>query len=247
MPDVAQAFQQAGVTALIYDGRCTGESDGLPRQEIDPRKLMEDYSDALTFMRRQTCVDPARIALWGFSFTGMIALNAAALDKRAKSVIAVCPLTDFSYGGRKAKVLTKAIKDRESQLQGNEPFTLPVLTEQGQNPAGFGVGTAEEDFKLILSAEKTAPNYKNFTTLQTYYHIAAWQPFGNLPMISCATLMLTPENDRISLAENQGEIFGTISGRKKQHIEPGKGHMDILSGDSFARLMAMQCEFLNGM
>ncbi|KAH7319001.1 Alpha/Beta hydrolase protein [Rhexocercosporidium sp. MPI-PUGE-AT-0058] len=246
IPDVAEAFQAANITALIYDPRNTGASEGLPRQEIIPQKQIQDYSDALTYLSRHPLVDPTRIAFWGFSFSGMVCLNAAALDKRAKFVIAVCPLTDFSFGGKKSKVLAKAMKDRESQALGNAPFCLPVLTEAGENPAGFGVGTASEDFGLILNAEKTAPNYRNSTTLQTYYHIAAWQPYGLIPQVSpTAVLMLTPENDQISLAKNQEAIFDSIQGAKKQrHVEPNKGHMDILSGDSFPTLMKIQVDFL---
>ena len=60
------------------------------------------------------------------------------------------------------------MKDRESQLAGNGPFCLPVLTEQGHNPAGFGGQTEKEDYKFILYAHQAAPNYENSTTLQSY-------------------------------------------------------------------------------
>jgi fermentation-respiration switch protein FrsA (DUF1100 family) len=245
VPEVAEAFQAANITALIYDPRSTGASEGLPRQHIHPQKQIEDYSDALTFLSRHPLVDETRIGFWGFSFAAIVALNSAALDKRAKFVISVCPLTDFTFGGRKSKVLAKTMKDRASQAQGNPPFCLPVLTEAGENPVGFGVGTAKEDFSLILNAEKSAPNYRNSTTLQSYYHIAAWQPFGLLPEIApTSVLMLTPENDQISLAENQKKIFDSILAPKKRHVEPNKGHMDILSGESFPVLMKTQIDFL---
>ncbi|RFU28989.1 hypothetical protein B7463_g7333, partial [Scytalidium lignicola] len=245
IPEVAEAFQQAGITALIYDPRSTGLSDGTPRQELDPVKQAEDYSDALSFLTGLPTVDPERIAFWGFSFAGMVCLTAAALDKRAKRVIAVCPLTDFTFGGKKSKVLAKAMQDRESQVKGNPPFMLPVLTEKGENPAGFGVGTAAEDFRIILNAEKAAPNYRNSTTMQTYYKIAAWQPFGLMPLVSpTSVLLLTGEDDKISLAEDQKKLLEHMSEPKKFHIEPGRGHMDILSGESFPRLMKMQVDFL---
>jgi pimeloyl-ACP methyl ester carboxylesterase len=248
LPDVAEAFAQAGITALTLDPRGFGSSEGLPRQEANPHKQIEDLSDALTFLQRQPTVDPKRVAFWGFSFGAVVAANAVAVDKRAKGVISVCPLTDFSFGGKKAKVLAKAHKDRESQLEGNEPFTLPVLTEEGENPAGFGVGTAKEDFGLILGAEKTAPTYRNLTTLQTYYHISTWAPFELFSQISSSSvLMLTPQNDQISLASEQEKIFNLIPGAKLRHVEPGKGHMDILAGESFPKLMQIQIDFLRSL
>jgi pimeloyl-ACP methyl ester carboxylesterase len=245
VPEVAEAFQRAGITALTYDPRCTGISDGTPRQELDPQQQVSDYSDALTFLATQPMVDPGRIAFWGYSFAGMIVLCAAALDKRARQVISVCPLTEYSFSGKKGKVLAKAMKDRASQTGGNPPFCLPILTESGESPAGFGGATEPENYRLIKDAHRSAPTYQNKATIQTYYKIAMWQPFGLVPMVApTPCFMLTPANDRISPAEEQTKLFQSIRGAKRHHIEPGKGHMDILAGESFPKLMAMQVDFL---
>jgi pimeloyl-ACP methyl ester carboxylesterase len=246
VPEVAEYFQAAGITALTYDPRTLGLSDGTPRNDLDPVKQAEDYHDALSFLKDHPLVDPERIIYWGFSFAGMVSLTAAALDKRAKLVIAVCPLTNFEFPRDKwPKVLEKALQDRESQRRGNPPFYIPVLTEKGENPAGFGIGTAKEDFNLILNAKTLAPNYENRTTIQTYYRIAAWQPFGLMPFIApTPVLLITPENDQISLAENQTKLFKTFTGPKEQHVVKDKGHMDILSGEDFPRVMGVMIDFI---
>ena len=36
------------MTALVYDARTLGLSDGLPRNDLDPQKMAEDNSDAVT-------------------------------------------------------------------------------------------------------------------------------------------------------------------------------------------------------
>ncbi|KAF7593594.1 hypothetical protein BBP40_011214 [Aspergillus hancockii] len=95
IPEVAERFQAEGITALIYDPRTLGESEGEPRNNIDPMMQTSDNSDALMFMRALPIVDPEAIAFWGQSFAGTIALCAAALDKRAKLCISICPLLDF--------------------------------------------------------------------------------------------------------------------------------------------------------
>ena len=246
VPDVASYFQGAGITALTYDPRSLGESDGLPRNDIDPKKQAEDYHDALTFLKSHPQVDSSRIAYWGFSFAGMVALTAAALDKRASAVIAVCPLTVFEFPTDKwPRVLSRALQDRESRLAGNPPYYLPVLTDKGENPAGFGIGTAKEDFQLILTAKTLAPRYENRTTIQTYYRIAAWQPFGLMPLVSPTPVMLvTALEDQISTADNQKKLFGQFAQPKQIDLVPNKGHMDALSGDDFPQLMAKQVDFL---
>jgi pimeloyl-ACP methyl ester carboxylesterase len=246
VPDVAEYFQKAGITVLTYDPRSLGLSDGIPRNDIDPWKSAEDYHDALTFLKTQPIVDSERIGYWGFSFAGMVSLTAAALDKRAKLVIAVCPLTDFTFPAAKwPKVLAKAQQDRESRLKGNDVFYLPALTEKGENPTGFGNGTAKEDFNLILMAKTIAPRYENRTTVQTYYRISAWHPFKLMPLVSPTPVMIvTAENDQISLAANQVKLFETFSEPKQLEIVPNKTHMDALSGDDFERVMQLQVDFV---
>ncbi|KGO72703.1 hypothetical protein PITC_056890 [Penicillium italicum] len=247
VPEVAEQFQKANITALIYDPRSLGESDGEPRNEIDPLKQVSDYSDALSFLRTLPIVDPDAIAFWGMSFAGAIALCAASLDKRAKLCISVCPLLDFELTPEKfPRVLAKSMQDRESQLVGNAPIFLPVLTEKGDNPAGLGIGADKEEFDYMVNAKtRGAPNYENRTTLQSYYKIISWQPHGIMKyMAPTPVLMIVPEKDMISLPEGQLALFETFPEPKKVHIALGKGHLNVLSGDDFPALSQLQVEYV---
>lgn len=125
VPEFAEQYQLANITALIYDLRCLGESDGHPRNNIDPMKQVSDYSDALTYLRTLSNVDPNAIAFWGMSFAATIALCAASLDKRAKCCVAICPLLNFELTPQKfPRVLAKSMQDSESQALGNTPVFL---------------------------------------------------------------------------------------------------------------------------
>jgi alpha/beta superfamily hydrolase len=44
LPMVAEKFQDSGYNALTYDPRSIGDSDGTPRNQIDPLKQAEDIS-----------------------------------------------------------------------------------------------------------------------------------------------------------------------------------------------------------
>ena len=249
VPEVASQFQSQGMTALIYDPRSLGESDGLPRNQVDPMMQVSDYSDALTFMRTLPIVDPESIVFWGQSFSGCIALCAASLDKRAKMCISICPLLNFQLtDDKRPKVLAKSMQDRESQTVGNAPAFVPVLTEEGKNPAGMGLGADKEEFDYMVNAKsRGAPNYENRTTLQTYYKILMWQPHGIMKLMGDNTpvLMVVPELDMISPPEQQFALFDTFSHPwKKVHVAPGKGHLNVLSGEEFPTLMQMQVAFM---
>ena len=45
----AEVFHAAGLSSLVFDNRCFGASDGLPRQEVDPWAQVRDYRTAITF------------------------------------------------------------------------------------------------------------------------------------------------------------------------------------------------------
>ncbi|KAI0968592.1 DltD N-terminal domain protein [Xylaria arbuscula] len=248
LPNIAHHFQKAGITALVYDPRTISSSDGTPRGDIDPAVQVRDYHDALTFLKSQPGVDSRRIVYWGFSFSGAVALCAAALDKRAAAVIAVCPLTIWDLPpGKRSRVLAKAMQDRESQLAGNEAFRLPMVTATGENPAGFGgTGVGAAELRVLAKAKEKLPEFDATTTLQTYYNIMAWDPFHLVPHLSpTPVLLVTPENDAISPAEKQRELyFDRIKGDKQMYLVPGRGHMDALDGHTFEPAMRAQVEFL---
>ncbi|RYP61240.1 hypothetical protein DL771_010200 [Monosporascus sp. 5C6A] len=247
VPDIAEYYQDAGFTVLSYDPRSIGQSDGMPRNEIHPSRNAEDYHDALTFLKGHPLVDPSRIVYWGFSFSGMVALTAAALDKRAKAVVATCPLTIWDLPEDKwPRVLAKAMKDRESRVAGNPAVKIPMLTENGENPAGFGSGFDVEGFTMIAGVKSVEPNFELPTSLSSYYHIAAFQPFGLMRYVSPTPVMIvTPENDQLSPAEKQKKlIYDEFTGPKRFLLVPGKGHMNVLSGDGLKNVLDAQIEFI---
>jgi fermentation-respiration switch protein FrsA (DUF1100 family) len=159
---LAAWFGRNGVTALVYDARTLGLSDGLPRNDLDPQKMAEDNSDAVTVsclpilptfkflpLKSPTCwnqtgktqflqdggwVDPNRIAIWGFFYSSGIALEAAAFDKRVKAVIAQGLMPDWCLNPPdQAAIVARAVDDRANQLRGNPPEYIPLLDDKGEH------------------------------------------------------------------------------------------------------------------
>lgn len=98
LDDFANAFtSRANVSCLVYDQRGFGDSDtrdDAPRQEILPWVQASDYSDAITCAQSLPDVDPNRIAIWGSSLAGGLALYVGAVDRRVKAVLAHAPVVD---------------------------------------------------------------------------------------------------------------------------------------------------------
>lgn len=76
---------------LAYDHRNFGDSDGEPRQELDPWVQVRDYRHAITFAQTLDGVDRDRVGVWGSSYAGGHVLVVAAIDRRVGCVVAQVP------------------------------------------------------------------------------------------------------------------------------------------------------------
>lgn len=84
----AQTMAERGFVTLAFDPSYTGESGGEPRNLASPDINTEDFSAAVDYLGLQPSVDRARIGIIGVCGWGGMALNAAAVDKRIKAVVA---------------------------------------------------------------------------------------------------------------------------------------------------------------
>jgi len=261
LPATARAFQAAGITALLFDPRGVGLSDGEPRNDINPFREIDDLCDALRFLLGHPAIAAkAPVGLWGMSLGGATAMCAAALDPRARFVVAVCPATEYSYDRSKLRgVLAKAARDRESRLKGNEPFYLPMISASGDNPAGFNLGTDRAAALRIVRAQDPSdalrqsltPHHVNRTTLATYRNLVLWHPRHMWQYLDVTpVMMVVPEQDQLVGTAVLKEHFESLPGPKRLHVQEGVGHMDILEGPAQvevnARLVAFVEDVLEG-
>src|SRR5690349_12232106 len=80
LPAYAERLAAAGAAVLVFDHRYLGDSGGVPRQRFRTLAQRQDWRAAVEFARRLEGVDPSRIVLWGFSFSGGVAVQTAAAD-----------------------------------------------------------------------------------------------------------------------------------------------------------------------
>jgi pimeloyl-ACP methyl ester carboxylesterase len=137
----AARFQQAGFSVLAFDFRRLGESGGRPRQVVRIRQEIDDYRAAITFARTLPGVDPARLAVWGFSLSGGHVLRLAARDRRLAAAIAQTPNADCRAIVRNAahhqkssamlRLTGLAVLDVLGRIAGRPPRLVPLNGEPG--------------------------------------------------------------------------------------------------------------------
>ena len=89
-----QAFTDAGFAVLIFDYRGFGASDG-DRGTLSPAWQLEDWRNAVAFMRGRGDVDPERVAIFGSGGTGGgNAVLVAAHEPAVRATISQVPVAD---------------------------------------------------------------------------------------------------------------------------------------------------------
>ncbi|EDN99356.1 hypothetical protein SS1G_02210 [Sclerotinia sclerotiorum 1980 UF-70] len=221
VPEIAQRFQSRGYNALIYDARGIGESDGLPRNQIDPLQQSEDLS--------------------GRHFNAYLVITKC----RFESTHAL----GFFQPGKREKAMALAIRDRQSQLRGNEASTVALFNSKGENPLGFGGSGGPggvEAYNFISAAiDRGQPNFHNRITLQSFQKLIMFRPKVLLDMIQAASLMIVPELDNVSSPDEQVEAFGLLPSPKKLYMAKGKEHANVVSGEGSEETLDVMMEFMN--
>lgn len=184
------------------------------------------------------------------SFGAAVSATCAAVDRRPKAVVMVCPLLHYfkASGDRVDRAFAQVIRDRVSRLRGNEPASLQPFTPQGDNLIGFGGGGGPggvEAYNLMRAAvEKGAAGFRDRIALQTYHKLAMFKPAEYLGLVRAPVLLVVPESDDISPPSEQLDGFDKITSPKKLYWAKGKTHLNVVSGEGSSELLDLTDRFL---
>ena len=125
----ANQMAERGFAVVAFDPSYTGESSGEPRNLASPEINTEDFSAAVDFLGLQKNVDREKTGIIGICGFGGFALNATAIDKRIKAVVA-STMYDMT------RVMSKGYNDAVTLEQRTK--TLEQLGEQRWKDAEAG-------------------------------------------------------------------------------------------------------------
>lgn len=226
----AEVFAEAGLAALVYDHRNFGESDGEPRNDVDPWAQIGDYRHAISYARSREDLDPERVGIWGTSFSGGHVLVVAATDPRVRCVVAQVPtISGFKSFQRrvspdKVTAIEEALtKDRELAFAGNPPTARPIIPDSSDTPALFNSPDAVE----FLSRPKSSPpTWDNEMTLRSTEKSRDYEPGTYISRISpTPLLMIVADDDTVTLTD-------LALGAYEEALEPKK--LAFVSGPHWA-------------
>jgi hypothetical protein len=242
IPDAADAFVEAGLAAMAFDYRNFGDSEGVPREEVDHVGQIADWRSAITFATTLPEVDRRRIAIWGTSLGGRNVLIVGGLERRLSCVVAQVPAIDWAdtvlhhqnNASQREQLLAAFEQDRIERFLGNEPAYVQNQTAPGTETATF--------FESLSDAERR--NWRGRLTLRSYEPTVASNARPFVAMISpTPLLMILVENDIITPTATQLEAYEAALEPKSLVLLPGR-HYDVYHPPLKERAIAAAREFL---
>ena len=91
---IAEALVSVSIAALLFNFRGVGRSEGEYGGGLDEQ---EDVAAALDWLQKQGTVNPAQLALAGYSFGAAVAFPVACADTRVKAVALISPYFEQSH------------------------------------------------------------------------------------------------------------------------------------------------------
>jgi dienelactone hydrolase len=242
----AERFAAAGMHVLLFDYRHFGASDGEPRQLLSVRRQLQDYAAAVDFAHALSGVDPARIAVWGTSFSGGHALVTAATVPGVAAAICQCPMLDglaavlniarYAGVGQVLRLAGHGLLDAALAPFGRahyvatvgKPGTLAVMTSDD----------ADEGYRRLAP-----PDFRFEVAARIGLTAGLYRPVRHASRVGCPVLVQVCERDSVAPvdpAEQAIRLLGPRGEAKRYPI----GHFDPYFGAHFERSVSDQLEFL---
>ena len=249
MPHYADFFAKAGLAALLFDYRCFGESDGEPRQHIDPHGQIEDYKNAISFAETLPEVDPNRIGIWGISYSGGHVLITGATDPRVKCIVSTIPVVDgFEtqkqvHGSVKFRKLMETImEDRKNRFEDESKRGYIAMAAPDPDKT-LSTWPFIETYEAFMDLQKKeAPNHEHRSTIESTELLLSYSVFPYLRRIlNIPTLMLVAEGDDITTWDLEIKAYNEIAtAQKKLFIIQDTSHMKLYSNLSKLEIAAKE-------
>jgi pimeloyl-ACP methyl ester carboxylesterase len=205
----ARRFNDAGFAVLAFDYRHLGESGGLPRQVVRIKEQLADWQAAIACAGALPGVDPAKLAIWGFSLSGGHVFRVAARNPQLAAAIAQVPNADGLAASRNAmrhqRPLTmlrftgRAVLDALGGLVGRPPLLVPL----DGKPGTVALLTTPDsiDADRALNPDNRYPEWLQAIAARSTFGMGSYRPGRDASRVRCPLLVLVCDQDQTALAE----------------------------------------------
>ena len=214
----AEAFAAAGFATLVYDHFGFGASDGAPRQSPTPSWQLEGYRDAIDWLRRQPGIDPARIGIWGTSFSGGLVIALASEDLAIRCAVAQVP----AFGRPRMPMSDVTVVAVIGALkEGRLDDLVPVVSATAEGIGIMYPDGAYDWFKRV--GKERAPSWRNEVRVGAFAE--RFLPIDFLAGAKVPLRLVVAPDDGLTPPQEGMRIAATVPAIDVVEI-PG-GHLDV--------------------
>jgi len=199
LPLFAERFAAKGIAVLLFDYRNFGDSEGTPRNLVNPYSHIRDWEAAIAHVKALPHVNTDKIALWGSSFGGGHVICVAARHPEIAAVISQVPFVDgiASTVIRKPKDIVTAViagwRDLGRKLTFRSPYTVPAIG----TPDEFAVMNTEE---CMLGYSALIPedlSWENKVPARVLLLVPLYSPMRQAGRVESPVLIMAAEKDSL--------------------------------------------------
>jgi fermentation-respiration switch protein FrsA (DUF1100 family) len=245
LADYAERFASRGLAVLVFDYRCFGDSDGEPRNLIDPRRHLEDWHAAVSHVKASPHLDGDRLALWGTSFSGGHVLALGSKVSGISAIVSQIPFVGFDPRGasmppgKMARALFSGLRDLARAARGAAPYYVPIAGP----PEEFALLNTPDAMVAFQDLVPPGSTWQNRTPARVLFQLLRYRPLRDAAKIEAPVLMVAAEDDSLI------PIAGVEAASKKiPNCElvtlPGTSHFEPYTGEVFERVAEREAEFL---
>jgi fermentation-respiration switch protein FrsA (DUF1100 family) len=231
----AQTMAERGFVTLAFDPSYTGESGGEPRNVASPDINTEDFSAAVDYLGLHASVDRERIGIIGICGWGGMALNAVAVDKRVKAVVA-STMYDMT------RVMSRGYNDSVTLEQRTQ--TLEQLSRQrwqdaekgtpAYGPVSNGLKGGEAQFLVDYAAYYKTPRgfHPRAINSNASWTVTTPLSFMNMPLLTyikeiAPRPVLLIHGEKAHSRYFSETAYAAAAEPKELMIIPGANHVDL--------------------
>jgi fermentation-respiration switch protein FrsA (DUF1100 family) len=242
VPHYAERFADAGYTVLTFDSRSYGESEGTPRFHYDPNQVIEDYSNAVSYMLTRDDVAPDRLALVGVCMGGGYAVSTGARDKRVKAVVSVAG--GYNIGGTFQQFLGvdgfaqyyRKVNDLVTQqYRTGEVAYIPTIAPGLSDEVPVAAMPNPEAYSYYdRTSQADAPNWSRRMTAASLESYFIYNSVSHAPLLAPTPLLIIHgTKDLALLPEYAQQVYDAAIGPKELVWIETHNHIELYDQDPY--------------
>lgn len=242
--EYAVRFAAKGLSVFMFDYRGFGKSGGEPRQVVSPSRHLQDWHNAVEFVKALEGIDRDRIALWGTSFSGGHAIVTASRHREIRAVVAQVPFADgldaalHTAPGKLLHGTVAAIRDLLASALTGRPRYVPIVAPQDR----FGVLNAADSYEGFFSLLPEGFDFQNFCAGRIFFTLPLYRPMRHAGRVSCPVLVIIAERDSLIRPRSAHRMASRFPEAEVMPLDAL--HFQVYSGEFLERIMERQIGFL---